>query len=153
MLQRDGVVMVEMKVLVMEMVVMIIPMKSGAMAMTTTTTISPLREGISPADSCLLESFSLSAVLHPTEAAVSISEPPPPLRFSGTTIYAKGRWQKWARVASPQAGVARGGPAPPMGEPALWLLLPPPSGFFSLLAKYNFLVFFWNFLIFRNIVS
>jgi hypothetical protein len=47
MLQRDGVVMVEMKVLVMEM--MMIPMKSGAMVMTMAT-ISPLREGISPAD-------------------------------------------------------------------------------------------------------
>jgi hypothetical protein len=44
-------------------------------------------------------------------------------------------------VASPQAGAARGGPAPPMGEPALWLLSPPPSGFFSLLVKYNFLEF------------
>jgi hypothetical protein len=87
MLQRDGVVMVEMKVLVMEM--MIIPMKSGAMAMTMAT-ISPLREGISPTD--LPESFSLSGVFCPAEAAVSISEPPS-LRFSGTTIYAKGRWQ------------------------------------------------------------
>ena len=47
MLQRDGVVMVEMKVLVMEMMMMTIPMKSGAMMMTMAT-ISPLREGISP---------------------------------------------------------------------------------------------------------
>jgi hypothetical protein len=44
MLQRDGVVMVEMKVLVMEM--MMIPMKSDAMAMMMAM-ISPLREGIS----------------------------------------------------------------------------------------------------------
>jgi hypothetical protein len=43
--------------------------------------------------------------------------------------------------------------APCVCVPALWLLLPPPSGFFGLLAKYNFLVFFWNFLIFRNMVS
>jgi hypothetical protein len=71
MLQRDGKVMVEMKVLVMRMVMMMIPMKFGVMA-----TISPLREGISLADSCLLESFSLSGVFHPTEATVSISEPP-----------------------------------------------------------------------------
>jgi hypothetical protein len=49
MLQRDGVVMVEMKVLVMEMMTMMIPMKSGAMVMTMAT-ISPLREGISLAD-------------------------------------------------------------------------------------------------------
>jgi hypothetical protein len=46
MLQWDGMVMVEMKVLLMMMMVMMIPMKSGAMAMTMAT-ISPLREGIS----------------------------------------------------------------------------------------------------------
>jgi hypothetical protein len=75
MLQRDGVVMVEMKVLVMERMMMI-PMKSGAMVMTMAM-ISPLREGISPVDSCLSESFSLSGIFCPAEAAVSISEPPP----------------------------------------------------------------------------
>jgi hypothetical protein len=69
-------VMVEMKVLVMEMMMMMmIPMKSDAMAMTMAT-ISPLREGIFPVDSYLPESFSLSAVFRPAEAAVSISEPP-----------------------------------------------------------------------------
>jgi hypothetical protein len=74
MLQRDGVVMVEMKVLVMEMMMMMmmIPMKSGAMAMTMAM-ISPLREGISPADFCLPESFSFSSVFRPAEAVVSIS--------------------------------------------------------------------------------
>jgi hypothetical protein len=66
--------MVEMKVLVMEM--MMILMKSGAMVMMMAT-ISPLREGISLADFCLPESFSLSGVFRPAEAAVSISEPPP----------------------------------------------------------------------------
>jgi hypothetical protein len=80
-LQRDGVVMVEMKVLVMEMTMMI-PMKSGAMVMTIAM-ISPLREGISLADFCLPESFSLSGVFHPAEAAVSISEPPLHLGFWG----------------------------------------------------------------------
>jgi hypothetical protein len=75
MLQRDGVVMVEMKVLVTEMMMMMIPMKSGAIVITMAT-ISPLREGISPADSCLPESFSLSGVFCPAEAAVSTSEPP-----------------------------------------------------------------------------
>jgi hypothetical protein len=44
-----------MKVLVMEMMMMI-PMKSGAMVMTMAT-ISPLREGISSADFSLPESF------------------------------------------------------------------------------------------------
>jgi hypothetical protein len=74
MLHRDGEVMVEMKVLVMEMMMMT-PMKSGAMVMMMAT-ISPLREGISPADFSLPESFSLSGVFRPVEAAVSISEPP-----------------------------------------------------------------------------
>jgi hypothetical protein len=75
MLQRDGLVMVDMKVLVMEMMMMMIPMKSGSMAMTMAT-ISPLWEGISSVDSCLPESFSLSGIFCPIEAAVSISEPP-----------------------------------------------------------------------------
>jgi hypothetical protein len=64
-----------MKVLVMEMMMMMIPMKSGAMVMTMAT-ISPLQEGISPADFCLLERFSLSGVFRPAEVAVSISQPP-----------------------------------------------------------------------------
>jgi hypothetical protein len=81
MLQRDGVVMVKMKVLVMEMMMMI-PMKSGAMVMMMAT-ISPLWEGISPADFYLPESFSLSGVFCPAEAAVSISEPPLDLGFRG----------------------------------------------------------------------
>jgi hypothetical protein len=74
MLQRDGMVMVKMKLLVMEMMMMMIPMKSGAMVMTMAT-ISPLWEGISAADFCLPESFSLSGIFRPAEAAVSISEP------------------------------------------------------------------------------
>jgi hypothetical protein len=55
MLQRDGVVMVEMEVLLL---MMMIPMKSSAMVMMAM--ISPLREGISTADFCLPESFYLS---------------------------------------------------------------------------------------------
>jgi hypothetical protein len=102
MLQRDSVVMVEMKVLVMEM--MMIQMKSSAMVMTMAM-ISPLREGISLVDFCLPESFFLSGVFRPAEATVSISEPP-------------------------------------VCKPTPWLLSPPPSGFLSLLGKYNFLVFF-----------
>jgi hypothetical protein len=76
MLQRDGVVMVKMKVLVVRMMVMMIPMKSSTMMMMMMTTISPLWEGISLADFCLPESFSLSGVFRPAEATVSISEPP-----------------------------------------------------------------------------
>jgi hypothetical protein len=64
MLQWDGMVMMEMKLLVMRIMVMMIPMKSSTMMMMMTT-ISPLREGISPADSCLPESFSLSGVFRP----------------------------------------------------------------------------------------
>ena len=76
MLQRDGEVMVEMKVLVMEMMMMMIPMKSSATVMTMAT-IFPLREGIPPAEICLPErSFSLGFFC-PAEAAVSIFEHPP----------------------------------------------------------------------------
>jgi hypothetical protein len=60
-------------------------------------------------------------------------------------ISAKGRWLKWVRGPTQQASVARGRVVPPVCVPALWLLSPPPSGFFSLLAKYNFLEFFWDF--------
>jgi hypothetical protein len=65
MLHRDGVVMVEMKVLVVRMMVMMILMKSSAMMMMMMETIFPLREGISPVDFCLPESFSLSGVFLP----------------------------------------------------------------------------------------
>jgi hypothetical protein len=75
MLQRDGVVMVKMKVLVMWMMVMMILMKSSVMMMMMVM-ISPLREGISLADFSLPESFSLCGVFCPAEAVVSISEPP-----------------------------------------------------------------------------
>jgi hypothetical protein len=54
MLQWDGVVMVEMKVIVM---MMMIPM--------TMATISPLQEGIFPTDFCLPESFFLSVFSAP----------------------------------------------------------------------------------------
>jgi hypothetical protein len=64
MLQRDGVVMVKMKVLVMMVMEMMIPMNPSSMVMTMTT-ISPLREGISLAYFCLSESFSLSVFSAP----------------------------------------------------------------------------------------
>jgi hypothetical protein len=69
MLQRDGVAMVEMKVLMMMMMTMMILMKSSAMVMMMAT-ISPLREGISPADFCLPESFSLSVFSAPQSGGV-----------------------------------------------------------------------------------
>jgi hypothetical protein len=82
-------VMVEMKVLVMRMMVMMILMKSGVMVMTMAM-ISPLREGISSADSCLTESFSLSGVFRPVEAAVSISETLLHLGFRGRRYMRRG---------------------------------------------------------------
>jgi hypothetical protein len=83
MLQRDGVVMVEMKVLLlmMMMVVMMIPMKSSAMMMMMAT-ISPLREGISLADFCLSESFSLLVFSAP-QRQHCLSLIPPDLGFWG----------------------------------------------------------------------
>jgi hypothetical protein len=75
MLQLDGVVMVKMKVLVMMVMKMMILMKPSLMAMTMAT-ISPLREGISPAYFCLPESFFSLCVFCPAEAAESISDPP-----------------------------------------------------------------------------
>jgi hypothetical protein len=91
MLKQDGVVMVKMKVLVMMVNEMLMPMKPSSMVMMMAT-ISPLREGISPADFCLPESFFSLDVFRPAEAAESISDPPFGLRFSGTTIYARGHW-------------------------------------------------------------
>jgi hypothetical protein len=59
--------------------------------------------------------------------------------------YAKGRDQKWARVPSHRTDAARGQAVPPVHEAAPRLLSPSPSGFQSLLVKYNFPEFFWNF--------
>jgi hypothetical protein len=64
MLEQDGAVMVEIKMLVMMMMVMMIPMKSGAMVMMMAM-VSPLREGISLVNFCLPESFSLSVFSAP----------------------------------------------------------------------------------------
>jgi hypothetical protein len=76
MLQRDGMVMMVMKVLVM----MMIPMKPSSMTMTMAT-ISPFWDGISSADFCLPESFLSVCVFHPAEAAESFCDPPPILGF------------------------------------------------------------------------
>ena len=82
MLQRDGMVMVKMKVLVMEMMMMMIPMKSGAMMMTMAT-ISPLREGISPADFSLPESFFSLVFSAPQRRLCLTLNPPFHLGFPG----------------------------------------------------------------------
>jgi hypothetical protein len=80
MLQQDGVVMVEMKVLVM-MMMMMIPMKSSMMLMMMAT-IS-LREEISPVDFCLPESFSLLVFSAPQRRWCLSLMPPFDLGFWG----------------------------------------------------------------------
>jgi hypothetical protein len=65
MLQRDGIVMVEMKVLVMMMIMVMMILMKSSMMMTMMATISRLREGISLADFSLPESFSLSVFFAP----------------------------------------------------------------------------------------
>jgi hypothetical protein len=82
MLQRDGVVMMVMNVLVMMVMMMMIPMKSSSMALTMAM-ISPLQEGISPADFFLPESFLSVCVFHPAVVAESICDPSSGLRFVG----------------------------------------------------------------------
>jgi hypothetical protein len=71
MLQRDGVMMTVMKVLVM----MMIPMRPSSITVTMAT-ISSFREGISPTDFYLPESFLSLCVFRPVEAAESIYDPP-----------------------------------------------------------------------------
>jgi hypothetical protein len=82
MLQRDGMVMMVMKMMVAMVMMMMIPMKPSPMAVMMAT-ISPLREGISPADFCLPESFLYVCVFCPAEAVESICDRPLSLRFSG----------------------------------------------------------------------
>jgi hypothetical protein len=72
MLQQDDVVMM---VLVMMVMMMMIPMKPSSMTMTMAM-ISPLREGISPSDFYLPESFLSLCVFRPVDAADSIYDPP-----------------------------------------------------------------------------
>jgi hypothetical protein len=74
-LQRDGVVMMMTKVVVVVVVMMMIPMKPSSMVVMMAT-ISPLQEGISPADFCLPESFLSLFVFCPAEVAESICDPP-----------------------------------------------------------------------------
>jgi hypothetical protein len=75
MLQWDGVVMMVMKLLVMMVMMIMIPMKPSSMVVTMAM-VSPLQEGISPADSCMPESFFSLCVFRPVEAAESICNPP-----------------------------------------------------------------------------
>jgi hypothetical protein len=74
--------MVEMKVLVIMIMMMMIPMRSSAMVMTMMA-ISPLQEGISPGDFCLLESFSLLVFSTPQRRRCLSLIPPLDLGFRG----------------------------------------------------------------------
>ncbi|KAK1645793.1 hypothetical protein QYE76_063598 [Lolium multiflorum] len=93
----------------------------------------PLREGISPADSCPPESSFLSGVLRPAEAAVTLARYPLWLRFSDEGF----REEKEAKgaVGPPHHMVAR----PPWAAPPMvWATLgpsAPPSGFLRYLEK------------------
>ncbi len=69
-------------VLVVEVMMMMIPMKSSSMTVTMAT-ISPLREGISPADFCLPESFFSLCGLRLVEAAEYFLDDSLRLRVSG----------------------------------------------------------------------
>ena len=72
----------EMTVTVVDMMVMMIPIKSSSMAVTMAT-ISPSGREFPPADLSLPESSFLSGVFRPAEAAVSIRDYPQYLRFPG----------------------------------------------------------------------
>ena len=99
-LQRDGVEMMVIMVLVVEMMMMMITMKSSSV------TVCPLREGISPADFSLPESFSLSGVFRLAAVAEYFFGRSFRLRVLGRMKYAKRHRQRWTRVASPCLGAA-----------------------------------------------
>ena len=88
--------MMVLGVLVVEM--MMIPMKSSSMTVTMAT-ISFLREGISQTDFSLPESFSLSVVFRPAEAAENSLDDSLCLRVP--------------RGSNLSKGSAGGGPGPP----------------------------------------
>ena len=71
-----------MMVTMMEMMFMMIPMKSSLMTVAMAL-IYLLREGISPTDFSLSESFSLSVVFRLVEAAKYFLDGSPSLRVSG----------------------------------------------------------------------
>ena len=101
-----------MVVMVVEMMMMMIPMKSSAMTMRMAM-ISPLREGISLADFSLPESFFSLCGFRLVEAAEYFLDGSPRLRVSGEL--------------STQRGSARGGPGP-YGVGPSWPISASPFG-------------------------
>jgi hypothetical protein len=148
MLQRDGVVMVEMKVLVM---MMMIPMKSSAMVMIMAT-ISSLREEISSTDFCLPESFSLSVFSALQRRQCLSLIPPLDLGFQGR------QHTRGALAEVGQGGLTPGWCGQGLTH-ATWWCGPPAAPFalsfcyFHLLIIYEFLDISLELLIFRNMVS
>ena len=116
-------------VLVVEMMMMMIPMMSSLMSVTMAM-ISLLREGISPADFCLPDSFSLSVVFHPAEAAERLLDDSPGLRIPKGDCTSKG--SPGGGPGPPHHSQARPGVGPRLGmvRALLWLpfWLPPSSG-------------------------
>ena len=88
----------------------------------------PLREGISPADSCPPESSFLSGVLRPAEAAVALFDVPLWLRFSGRRHTRRKGGERGCGPPSSQGGAARPwvAPAYEVGPPRVPTA--PPSG-------------------------
>ena len=79
-----------MMVLAVEMMMMMmIPMKSSSMTVTMAM-ISPLREGIAPADLSLPESLFLSGVFRLVEAAEYFLDDPLGLGFPGDDVHERG---------------------------------------------------------------
>ena len=126
------VLVVEMMMMMM-MMMMMIPMKSSLMA-ETMAMISPLREGISPADFSPTESFSLSGVFLHVEAAEYFLDDSPCLRVpgdevreGGLPVVRQGSHTLWRR--------GQGGPVPPPGVGPWWPTSGCPSGSLRLLMK------------------
>ena len=71
-----------MVIVVEMMMMMMIPMKSSSMTVMMVM-ISPLQQGISPADFSLPESFSLSVFFRTVEAVEFFLDGSPSLRFYG----------------------------------------------------------------------
>jgi hypothetical protein len=132
-----------MKVLVAMVMMMMILMKPSSITVTMAM-ISPIREGISPANFCLPESFLSLCVFRPAEAAESFYDPPPSLRFSGRRYTRRGAGRggpgrQHHLVARPRAVPRHGVVWAPGGSPHPLLLAT--SVFWP---NRNFWVFFEN---------
>ena len=119
-----------MMVTVMEMMMMI-PMKSGVMTMAM---ISPLWEGISPADFCLPESFFSLCGFRLVEAAEYFLDGPPRLRVYGGLSTRRGASEVGqGGHTMPRRG--RRGPAPWGGVGPSWPISASPFGWLRHLTK------------------